>query len=127
MTFSLNFFEVSAQLIPVLFLAMVVEERLQPEAEETASERVMRSWLLALLLIGEVISLSVVAGGIEPSKSAGSFVGAAMLGAGFLLVVPVLGRELKEERTRSERFGHALSGVVVLIALLGTLIAVQVS
>jgi hypothetical protein len=34
MTDSATFFESSAQLIPVLFLAMVVEERLQPESEK---------------------------------------------------------------------------------------------
>lgn len=47
MDFSRSFYEVAAQLIPVTFLAMVVEERLHPDAEETAGDRVLRSWLLA--------------------------------------------------------------------------------
>jgi len=62
MNFSEPFFEVAAQLIPVLFLAMVVEEQLQPDSDEAPSDRVIRSWLLALLVIGELIALSVVGG-----------------------------------------------------------------
>lgn len=38
---------------------MVVEERLQPDAEQKAIERVMRSWLLTLLVVGEMIALAV--------------------------------------------------------------------
>src|SRR3954468_11900091 len=87
--FSLSFFEVAAQLIPVLFLAMVVEEKLQPEADETPVDRVTRSWLLALLVIGELIALSVVAGGLAPSQAAGSMVASAMPFAAFLVAVPV--------------------------------------
>lgn len=68
MVYSGSFFEVSAQLIPVLFLAMVVEEKLQPDSEETPSERVARSWLFVSLLIGELLALSVIAGGLSPSK-----------------------------------------------------------
>lgn len=127
MSFSRSFFDVSAQLIPVLFLAMVVEERLQPESDETAGERITRWWLVTLLFIGEVISLSVTAGGIAPSKSVGTFVSGSMLLAGFLLVIPLLSRELKDERPRLERLGHALAGVVMLVAILGTLVAVQLS
>lgn len=88
---------------------MVVGERLQPDVEEQAGERVIRSWLLAFLLIGEVISMSVVAGGIGPSRTSGSLVACAMLAAGFLLVIPVLSRELKDERACLERLGHALA------------------
>jgi hypothetical protein len=70
-------------------MAMVAEERFQPDAEETASDRVTRSWLLALLVIGKVIALSVVAGGLTPSKGAGSIVAGAMLVVAFLLALPV--------------------------------------
>lgn len=125
MSFSEPFFEVAAQLIPVLFLAMVVEERFQPDTEETAGDRVARSWLLALLVIGEVIALSVVAGGLRPSKGAGSIVACAMLFAAFLLALPVLSRELREDRSPLERLGHASAGMLVLAAIVGTLVAVQ--
>jgi hypothetical protein len=124
--FTTSFFEVSAQLIPVLFLAMVVEERLQPETEETPGERVMRSWVLALLVIGEVLSLAVVAGGLHASKGTGSLVSSAMLGSAFLLSIPVVGREILAERTPYERLGHASGGLLVLGAV-GTLIGVQFS
>src|SRR5665647_1411105 len=66
--YSGSFFEVSAQLIPVLFLVTVVEEKLQPDSEETPSERVGRSWLFVSLVIGELLALSVIAGGLSPSK-----------------------------------------------------------
>jgi hypothetical protein len=127
MSFSESFFEVAAQLIPVLFLAMVVEERFQPDAEETPGDRVIRSWLLALLVLGEVISLSVVAGGLNPSKGTGSIVAGAMLLAAFLLTVPVLNRELKDDRSHLERLGHASAGLLVLVSVIGTLIAIQLS
>lgn len=99
MSFSESFFEVAAQLIPVLFLAMVVEGRFQQEADETPGDRVVRSGLLALIVPGEVIALSVVAGGLNPSKGTGSIVAGAMLLAAFLLTVPVLNRELKDDRS----------------------------
>jgi uncharacterized membrane protein YbjE (DUF340 family) len=121
------FFEVAAQLIPVLLLAMMVDERLQPHSEETAGERVMRSWLRAMLVIGELVALSVVAGGLAPSKGAGSLVASSMLLAIFLLAVPVVSRELKDDRSLLERLGHASAGMLVLAAVLGTLIAIQLS
>lgn len=127
MSFSPTFFEVAAQLIPVLFLALVVEEQLQPDTEEAPGDRVTRSWLLTLLVIGELISLSVVAGGLQASKGAGSIVAGAMLLAAFLLTLPVLMRELKEDRSPLERFGHGSAGVAVLAAVVGTLIAMQLS
>ena len=127
MPFSQSFFEVAAQLIPVLFLAMVVEERFQPDTEETPGERVTRSWLLAFLVIGELIALAVVAGGLAPSKGAGSLVAGSMLLAAFLLALPVLVRELTDERSQFEKLGHALAGLLVLLAVLGTLVSMQLS
>ena len=122
-----SFFEVSAQLIPVLFLAMVVEEKLQPDSEETPSERVGRSWLFVSLVIGELLALSVVAGGLSPSKGVGGLVALSMLLAAFLMALPVISRELKEGRSRRERLGHALAGLAVLVAVLWTIVAIQVS
>lgn len=127
MTFSQPFFEVAAQLIPVLFLAMVVEERLQPDEEEAPSDRVVRSWLVALLFVGEVLALSVIGGGLTPTKGVGTVVAGAMLLAAFLLVLPVLTRELRGDRSHGERLGHASAGLLVLLAILGTLMAVQLS
>lgn len=127
MVYSGSFFEVSAQLIPVLFLAMVVEERLQPDSQETPSERVTRSWLFVSLVIGELLALSVVAGGLTPSKGVGSLVALSMLCATFLIALPVINRELQEGRSRRERMGHALAGLAVLVAVLSTIGAIQVS
>lgn len=127
MSFSESFFEVAAQLIPVLFLAMVVEGRFQQEADETPGDRVVRSWLLALLVLGEVIALSVVAGRLNPSRGTGSIVAGAMLLAAFLLTVPALNRELKDDRSHLERLGHACAGLLVLLSIIGTLVAIQLS
>lgn len=124
MSYSHAFFEVSAQLIPVMFLAMVVEERLQPEGQETRGERVTRSWLLASLVIGEMLALAVVAGGISPSRGTGSLVSMTMLFAGFLIALPVISRELTEDRTRLERAGHATAGMAVLAAVLGVVVGI---
>jgi len=111
MSYSVAFFEVSTQLIPVLFLAMVVEEKLQPDAEKTPGERVTRSWLFVSLVVGELIALAVVAGELTPSKGAGNLVALAMLFAAFLIALPVIGRELQEGRGGRERLGHALAGL----------------
>ena len=94
----------------MLFLAMVVEEKLQPDEEEAASERVTRSWLLASLVIGELLALAVIAGGLSPSKGVGGLVAMSMLLAAFLIALPVIGRELQEGRSRRERLGTALRG-----------------
>jgi len=126
-SFELPFFEASAQLIPVFFLAMVVEERLRPDLEESPGDRVMRSWMLALLVVGEVVSLAVLAGGINPTKGAGSIVVSSLVMAGFLAVVTVLSRELKDERSHAERLGHASAAVAVICVLVATLVAVQLS
>jgi hypothetical protein len=126
-SFSRSFFEVSAQLIPVLFLAMVVEERLQPDAEEKAIERVMRSWLLTLLVVGEMIALAVVAGGVNPSKASGSVVACTLLFSVFLLAVPILEKELQHDRSRAERVAHAGAGLVVILAVLWIVLSIQFS
>lgn len=123
-SYSQSFFEVAAQLVPVLFLAMVVEERLQPDDEETSGERITRSWLLATLVVGEVLALSVIAGGLSPTSAVGSIVAMTMLMAAFLIAVPVIGREMSDDRTRAERLGHATAGLAVLVAVLGTVAAV---
>lgn len=73
MAFSEQFFEVTAQLLPVLLIAMAVEEGLRSD-EETVWERVGRSWLVALFVLGELLSLAVVAGGLRPSRSVGTIV-----------------------------------------------------
>ncbi len=127
MAFSLSFFEVSAQLIPVLFLAMAVEDRLQLDEDESAGDRIMRSWLLAFLVIGEVLALAVVAGGLEPSKRIGSLVASALLGSAFILAVPVFARELRADRSRGERLAHVGAAIAVIVAVLWTLGTIQFS
>lgn len=125
MYFSPTFFEVSAQLIPVLFLAMVVEERLQDN--ETVVDRVTRSWVIAFLVIAEVLALAAVASDLGPSRFAGSLVACAMLLAGFLMVATVLVREIQKGRSRLEHVGHALAGAAVLVVVSGALIAMQLN
>lgn len=127
MAFSQSFFEVAAQLIPVLFLAMVVEERLQPDAEETWVDRAMRSWLLALLVIGEMITLAVVAGALMPSRGVGSIVSCVLLFSVFLVALPVLERELEEDRSRAERIAHASAALAVIVAVLWTVVSIEFS
>lgn len=124
MAYSDAFFEISAQLIPVLFLAMVVEEKLQPDTEESASDRVTRSWLLASLVAGEILALAVVAGGLPATSGTGSLVASSMLFAAFLISLPVISRELAVGRSRRERVGHATAGLAVIALLLFTIVDV---
>jgi hypothetical protein len=106
---------------------MVVEEKLQPDSEETPGERVTRSWLFVSLVLGELLALSVVAGGLRPSKGVGGLVAMSMLFAAFLIALPVISRELDEDRSRRERLGHASAGLAVLAAVLSTILAIQLS
>lgn len=106
---------------------MVVEEKLQPEDEETAGERVTRSWLFVSLVVGELLSLSVVAGGLAPSEFAGGLIALSMLFAAFLMALPVITREMQEGRSRREQVGHALAGLTVLVAVLATIATMQLS
>ena len=88
----------------------LVTSKLQPDEEAAASERVTRSWLLASLVIGELLALAVIAGGLSPSKGVGGLVAMSMLLAAFLIALPVIGRELQEGRSRRERLATALRG-----------------
>ena len=125
MTYSTSYFEVSAQLIPVLFLAMVVEDRLQPTEEESPRERVTRSWVLASLVAGEILSLAVIAGGVAGSRGVGNLVALFMLFSGFLIALPAIGLELDNGRSRRERAGHALAGLFVIALIVGVAVAVN--
>ncbi|KGN39799.1 hypothetical protein [Knoellia aerolata] len=125
MTYSSSFFEISAQLIPVLFLALVVDQKLQPDAEEDATDRIARSWAATALVVGEVLALAVVAGGLAPSSGYGSLVAGGMLLAAILIALPALAREMKAERSRWEGRAHAAAGSVTLLSILGTLVAIS--
>lgn len=127
MAYTESFFEVSSQLIPVLFLAMIVEEKLQSAGDDSPFERVARSWLFTLLVIGEALALAVVAGGLRATKGTGNLVASSLLFATFLMALPAIERELTNERRPLERLGHALAGVTLIGAALWAIVAMQVS
>ena len=77
--------------------------------------------------MGELLALSVVAGGLSPSDGVGGLVALVMLFAMFPIALPVISRELHEDRSRCERMGHGLAGLAVLVAVLSTIIAIQFS
>lgn len=115
--FTAAFYEVSAQLIPVAFLGLVVEERLRDTADESAFDRVARSWVIALLIFCEGLSLAVLAGGIENTPGVGKIVALSLLIAGALAACGALSRELSADRSRRERLGHISAAVAVLAAM----------
>jgi hypothetical protein len=114
-TFKPEFFEISAQLIPVLFLAMVVEDKLQPDEKDGARLRVLRSFALVVLAGTEAACLAVIAGAVDGSDGAGKETALGMLLAGLLIVSTVIGREFKASRSRTEEWCH--KGVVLALAL----------
>ena len=115
MTFRIEFFEVVAGLIPVLFLALVVEERLR-EPGETAMDRLLRTTTLALLILSEVIALLVVATGKDPGF--GVFVASTLAVSGLLILAPVVLEGADNAKTRREKVTHvAIGGFVTLLAL----------
>ncbi|MFQ6169967.1 hypothetical protein ACK8HX_00040 [Oryzobacter sp. R7] len=112
-----EFFAVCAQVIPVLFLALIVEDRLRYDKEE-ATERVMRSWGLALLTIALITSLAVVGGATPASGLAGHVVVTTLLACVGLISIPPIVKEIREGRRMSEGIGHLLAAVAaVLVAL----------
>lgn len=127
MAFSESFFEVSAQLIPVLFLTLALEERLRPADEETPTDRVARTWAATLLLTAEILSMSVVAGGMSPSKGVGSVVSSTMLFGALVIALRILEPEFDGDRARWENIAHLLAGIFILGVFLWTIIAVQFS
>ena len=126
MTFNASFFEVSSQIIPVLFLALVLEEKLRPSKRDSARDRVSHSWVLALLVAGEIVALSVVAGGLEPSSGVGRVVALCMLFPAFLIALPAIGLQIKKKATTPERLGHASAGLAIILTVLGVVVALAV-
>lgn len=123
MTFNASFFEVSAQIIPVLFLALVLDDKLRPGKRDGARDRVTHSWVLALLVAGEIITLSVVAGGLKPTGNVGQLVGLCMLFPAFLIALPAIAIQIKKKASARERFGHATAGLAVIVTILGVVAA----
>ena len=121
MTVNAPFFEVSAQIIPVLFLALVLKEKLRPNKRDTARDRVTHSWVLALLVAGEVVALSVVAGGLEPSSAVGRTGALCMLFPALLIALPAIGLQIKKKAAAPERLGHASAGLAIILTVLGAL------
>lgn len=125
MTFQPVFFEVSAQLIPVLFLALVVEDKVQPGSDDPWWAQVVRTWAVVLLFGAELLSLAVVAGAVNPGPTSGRNVAACMVFGGFLLMSPVLERSIVGGRRLRERAGHASAGVGLLGVVFYTLWRIQ--
>ena len=124
--FTTAFYEVSAQLIPVAFLGLVVEERLRDTSEETVFDRVARSWVITLLIFCEGLCLAVVAGGIKNTAGVGKIIALSLLIAGGLAACGALSREMSAERSRRERLGHISAAVSVLLAMTIATICVAV-
>lgn len=122
MHFSLEFFNVTAQLTPVLFLTLVLEKRYQKPTHD-GGDRATRSTAIALLVVAELISLEVVARQ-QVEHNDGAFVTSALLLGGLLLVFPVLAdhwRAAKGQRLAwLERVAHAVSGAFIFGAMLIT-------
>lgn len=68
-----------------------------------------------------------MAGGLNPSKASGSVVACTLLFSVFLLAVPILEQELQHDRSLSERLAHAGAGLVVIVAVLWIVLAIQFS
>lgn len=139
MTYSDSFFEVVSQVVPVVFLALVVEARDRADrprgahhrssddgAPETALDRVAYMLILGALVVIEVIALSAVAGS-EQAAGLGSFVAAGLGAAGVLLFIKI-GFDIAY-RAPSRREGWVLLAVLLVIsaALIGFLVVFAVA
>lgn len=154
-SYSSEFFTTVAGLLPTMFLALVLEEALQEKDEPAPSPtpaqssdtpdsvtspvhssklqgfmdayaRVSRTWALALIVVGEIAALSVVATN-SPSSGAGQFLVAVLALATFFIITPVVDKVLDshQSRSRRERLGHAAPWVLLVAVLIGVTIGAQ--
>jgi hypothetical protein len=123
------FYSVAAQVIPVLFLALVFETRLlRSYADEPFANSVFFIGLFGAMLVGEVAALAAL-NGTAPSRLEKNMVWLALI-LGVLLVLgwPIwsrIGRVLGAVPPRVRRFGEPVLvlGVVVvaLLVMLGVI------
>ena len=121
MTNSLAFYEAAAQLLPVIFIALVLELRyLNPENGRSSKEA---SWwsqiqrliselaVLAVFISGEWVALKVLLDG-HASHDQRSYVQTSVAVAGLFLVVPIL-------LARARRIGNVAESIVELAVSVG--------
>jgi hypothetical protein len=112
----LAFFETMAGVIPIVFLALVVEERVAPNAE-TVLDHVLPVVSAGFLFVGEALALLAVWRGHASSGLAAGVSTAAAVGAFLLLGDATVGRAEKiEDRVLRRRVGK-LAGVVLLLVV----------
>jgi hypothetical protein len=133
---SLAFYELAAQIIPVLFLAVMFELRFLGGPGRATTDlfvAVIRVGILLIFVYGEARALHVVAIG-QPSNSAQQdVIGALVAGAWLLALYPVsdlarVGRErlptpVRERATAISRAGRLLVGVGLMVV--GVLLVVR--
>jgi hypothetical protein len=112
----LAFFETMAGVIPVVFLALIVEERVEPEVRGF-SDYLLPVFSAGFLFVGEALSLAAVYQGHGSSALAGSVSVAAAVGAFLLLGDAAIGRADKIEDAALRR-RVAVWAVIVLFAVL---------
>lgn len=128
------FFEIAAQLIPLFFLLILVENRLRLPAQEGESERPLRGFmarmgLLAAVVIGEAAALVAVAG--QPTEFEAAIVAQVLGILGVYILAPPVMREIEEVRAHvhSRAIKHLLvtiaTFVVTLPLLAGTVMALR--
>jgi zinc transporter ZupT len=130
MRFQLAFFEVTAQLVPVLLLAFVFESRdrhdqmgkkaaKRAEREEEPADRVQYAFALCLLVLAEILALSKVASG-RPTDEAGYSVVMVLSIATLVWISGPMAAIVRRTKDRWEKAVIAavfLAVVVMLLAL----------
>jgi hypothetical protein len=113
------FYEAAAQIIPVLGLAIVIQQR-RAGARTASSEPIpFATYSLLLLAIGEALALKVIYRGYEKHGDL-AWVGATLVAAGFAIILPSFGDLARTfaRGVRRERFAW------VLMVVLGTVVPV---
>lgn len=116
---SLTFYEVAAQIIPVLFLALVVEERLL-ESRGKKGEPATDFFILAAILLGVVAEMVSINALIE-GKPAGDTERLAVIYAIVLLFVPFVVRAALPSFSALAKYSRwgswLLQGLIILITV----------
>jgi len=118
----MGFYSTAAQVIPVLFLALIVEQRFFEPAKE-ALDPVLDLLVVSMFILGETLALWALAGG-KPGRAVMAGVATPLAIGTFGLVAPIVVPRLKRvfDEAGSHRlpaFVGRLSGAVLALALYG--------
>jgi hypothetical protein len=121
----IEFFEILAQIGPVLLLAYVLEARGAHRDQATELETTARTYGLLIAAAGEVLALVVVSGVVDPTRALGAFAAGSMLFS--FAYIPLAVGDVVEKKWPPQAILSLVLAVAALLLLLTAMIWTAVS